>query len=220
MVQPHVKIKITNPPPHQATLSTWPGQPNPQVKKCFQIYSHTHLLDAVCFFCFVFDSTSSSRSFCVKLSGQDPIFKAHTTLSKALQLIETRSMSLKELAEELRDWAGARQIWTRLEKESAPFIVSKGSAVSIIIIWKRFGSTRTPLTAGCLNKLKSRGRRVSIREVTKKPKITLTLTPQIPTWDAESFRPAGTAAARHHNWAVEQSGVMEDSCERTTWKAA
>lgn len=163
------------------------------------------------------DSTSSSRSFCVKLNGQDHIFKAHTTLNKALQLVETRSMRSKELAEELRDWAGARQIWTRLEKESAPFIVSKSSAVSIIIIWKRFGSTRTLLTAGCLNKLKSRGRRVSVREVTKKPKITLT---QIPTGDGESFRAATTAAARHHNWAVEQSGAMVDSCERTKWKAA
>lgn len=115
-------------------------------------------------------------------------------------------MRSKELAEELRDWAGARQIWTRLEKESAPFIVSKSSAVSIIIIWKRFGSTRTLLTAGCLNTLKSRGRRVSVREVTKKPKLTLTLTPQIPTGGGESFRPATTAAAWHHNWAVEQSG--------------
>lgn len=45
----------------------------------------------------------------------------------------------------------------------------KSSVISINIIWKKFGSTRTPLTADCLNQVNSWGRSIWVREATKNP---------------------------------------------------
>jgi hypothetical protein len=45
---------------------------------------------------------------------------------------------------------------------------------SIILKWKKFGTTKTLPRAGCPAKLSNRGRRALVREVTKNPIVTLT----------------------------------------------
>jgi hypothetical protein len=45
---------------------------------------------------------------------------------------------------------------------------------SIILKWKKFGTTKTLARAGCLAKLSNRGRRASVREVTKNLMVTMT----------------------------------------------
>jgi hypothetical protein len=52
--------------------------------------------------------------------------------------------------------------------------VPKNKVASIILKWKKFGSTKTLPRAGCLAKLSNWGRRALIREVTKNPMVTLT----------------------------------------------
>lgn len=84
-------------------------------------------------------STSSSDSICFHSNGLDLILKEHTCLNKALTPVaqiraKLRSIRSKELLEELRDRGVARQIWTRLEKYSAAFILSKSSVVSLCTI--------------------------------------------------------------------------------------
>ena len=57
---------------------------------------------------------------------------------------------------------------------SAALKVPKNTIASIIIKWKKFGTTKTLLRAGRLAKLNNRGRRVLVREVTKNQMVTLT----------------------------------------------
>lgn len=84
-------------------------------------------------------STSSSDSICFYSNGLDLILKEHTCLNKALTPVaqiraKLRSMRSKELLEELRERGVASQIWTRLEKYSAAFILSESSVVSLSTI--------------------------------------------------------------------------------------
>jgi hypothetical protein len=44
---------------------------------------------------------------------------------------------------------------------------------SIVLKWKKFGNTKTLPTAGHPAKLRNRGRRALVREVTKNPMVTL-----------------------------------------------
>jgi hypothetical protein len=57
---------------------------------------------------------------------------------------------------------------------SAELKVSKNTLVSIILKWKKFGTTKTLLRAGRLAKLSNRGRRALVREVSKNLMVTLT----------------------------------------------
>ena len=50
--------------------------------------------------------------------------------------------------------------------------VSKRRVVSIIEKLKKYGTTQTLPTAGCLTKLSNRARRTLVREVTKNPMTT------------------------------------------------
>jgi hypothetical protein len=52
--------------------------------------------------------------------------------------------------------------------------VAKSTAASIIFKWKKFGTTKTLPRAGLLAKLRNRGRRALVREVTNNPMVTLT----------------------------------------------
>jgi hypothetical protein len=45
---------------------------------------------------------------------------------------------------------------------------------SIILKWKKFGTTKTIPRDGCPAKLSNQGRRALIKEVTKNPMVTLT----------------------------------------------
>jgi transposase len=57
---------------------------------------------------------------------------------------------------------------------SAALKVPKNTVASIVLKWKKFGTTKTLPRAGCPAKLSNRGRRALVREVTKKPMVTLT----------------------------------------------
>ena len=52
--------------------------------------------------------------------------------------------------------------------------VLKNTVTSIILKWKKFGTTKTLPRAGRPAKLSNRGRRALVREVTKHPMVTLT----------------------------------------------
>jgi hypothetical protein len=52
--------------------------------------------------------------------------------------------------------------------------VPKNTVASIILKWKKFGTTKRLPTAGCRAKLSNRGRRALVREMTKNPMVTLT----------------------------------------------
>ena len=55
---------------------------------------------------------------------------------------------------------------------SAALKVPKNTVASIILKWKKFGTTKTLPRAGCLTKLSNRGRRALVREVTKDSMVT------------------------------------------------
>ena len=51
--------------------------------------------------------------------------------------------------------------------------VPKNTVASIILKWKKFGTTKPLPRAGHLAKLSNLGRRALVREVTKNPMVTL-----------------------------------------------
>jgi hypothetical protein len=57
---------------------------------------------------------------------------------------------------------------------SAALKVPKNTVTSIILKWKKFGTTKTLLRAGCLAKLSNRWRKALVREVNKHPMVTQT----------------------------------------------
>jgi hypothetical protein len=56
---------------------------------------------------------------------------------------------------------------------SAALKVPKNTEASIVLKWKKFGTTNTLPKAGRLAKLNNRGRRALVRELTKNPMVTL-----------------------------------------------
>ena len=60
------------------------------------------------------------------------------------------------------------------QKMSAALKVPKKTMASIILKWKKFGTTKTLPRAGRPAKLSSWGRRALVREGTKNPMVTLT----------------------------------------------
>jgi hypothetical protein len=64
-------------------------------------------------------------------------------------------------------------IWKGTKKMSAALKVPKNTVASIILKWKTFGTTKTLLRAGRLAKLRIRGRRALVREVTSIQLVTL-----------------------------------------------
>jgi len=59
----------------------------------------------------------------------------------------------------------------KVTKISAALKVPKSTVASIILKWKKFGTTRTVPRDGRLAKLSYRGKRALVREVKKNPKI-------------------------------------------------
>jgi hypothetical protein len=57
---------------------------------------------------------------------------------------------------------------------SAEWKVPKNTVASIILKWKKFGTTKILPRAGCPSNLSIQGRRALVREVTKNPVVTLT----------------------------------------------
>uniref|UniRef100_A0AAZ3PHU0 Transposase Tc1-like domain-containing protein n=1 Tax=Oncorhynchus tshawytscha TaxID=74940 RepID=A0AAZ3PHU0_ONCTS len=62
----------------------------------------------------------------------------------------------------------------RYQNISAALKVPKNTEASIILQWKKFGTTKTLPRAGHPAKLSNRGRRALVREVAKNPMVTLT----------------------------------------------
>ena len=83
-------------------------------------------------------------------------------------------MRSKELPAELRDRIVSRhRSGEGYKKNSAALKVPKSTVASIILKWKKFGTTRTLPRAGRPAKLSNQGRRALVREVTKNPMVTL-----------------------------------------------
>ena len=61
---------------------------------------------------------------------------------------------------------------------SAALKVPKNTVASIIVKWKKFGSTKTLPRAGHPAKLSNLGRRALVREVTKNPMVILIRAPE------------------------------------------
>ena len=96
------------------------------------------------------------------------------TVERACQS-KNHAMRLKELSVELRDRIVSRHRYGEGYQEmSAALMVPKNTVASIILKWKRFGTTKTLSRAGHPAKLSNRGRRALVREVTKNPMVTLT----------------------------------------------
>jgi hypothetical protein len=80
-------------------------------------------------------------------------------------------MRSKELSVELQDRIVSRhRSGEGYQKMSAALKVPENTVVSIILKWKKFGTTKTLPTA----ELGSRGRRALVKEMTKNPMVTLT----------------------------------------------
>ena len=83
-------------------------------------------------------------------------------------------MRSKELPVELRDKTVSRhRSGEGYLKISAALKFPKNTVASIILKWKKFGTTKTLPRAGRLAKLSYRGRRALVKEVTKSPMVTL-----------------------------------------------
>uniref|UniRef100_A0AAZ3QYH8 Sleeping Beauty transposase HTH domain-containing protein n=1 Tax=Oncorhynchus tshawytscha TaxID=74940 RepID=A0AAZ3QYH8_ONCTS len=85
-------------------------------------------------------------------------------------------MRSKELSIELRDRIVSRhRSGEGNQNISAALKVPKNTVASIILKWKKFGTTKTLPRAGCPSaKLSNRGRRALVREVIKNLMVTLT----------------------------------------------
>ena len=84
-------------------------------------------------------------------------------------------MSSKELFVELRDSTVSRhRSGEGYQNISVALKVLKNTVASIILKWKKFGTTKTLPRAGRLAKLNYPGRRALVREVTKNLMVTLT----------------------------------------------
>jgi hypothetical protein len=84
-------------------------------------------------------------------------------------------MRWKELSVELQDMIVSKhRSGEGCQKISAALKLPKKAETSIIIKWKKFGTTNTLPRAGRLAKLSNRGRRALVREVTNNPMVTLT----------------------------------------------
>jgi hypothetical protein len=75
--------------------------------------------------------------------------------------------------------------------------VPKNTVASIILKWKLFGTTKTLPRAGCTAKLSNRWRRALVREVTKKPMVTLTELQSSSMEIEEPYRRTIISAALH-----------------------
>ena len=84
-------------------------------------------------------------------------------------------MRLKELSVELRDRIVLRnRSGEGYQKMSLALKVPKNTVASIILKWKKFGTTKTLPKAGRPAKLSNWGRRGLVGEVTKNLMVTLT----------------------------------------------
>ena len=83
-------------------------------------------------------------------------------------------MRLKELSVELRDMiVSSHRSGEGYQNIYAALKVPKNTVASIILKWKKFGTTKTLPSAARLAKLSNWGRRALVSEVTKKTMVTM-----------------------------------------------
>ena len=92
-------------------------------------------------------------------------------------------MSSKELSLELRDRIVSRhRSGEGYQNISAALTVPKNTVASLVLHWKKFGTTKTLPRAGHLAKLSNGWRKDLVREVTKIPMVILT---ELPSFSVE-----------------------------------
>ena len=99
-----------------------------------------------------------------------------------------------------------RTVWRHrsgegFQKMSAALKVPKNTVVSIILKSKKLGTIKTISRAGHPAKLSNRGRRALVREVTKKPMVTLT---DLQSHSAETGEPSRRTTS---SATLQQSGL-------------
>ena len=105
-----------------------------------------------------------------------------------------------ELSVELRDRIVSRQrSGEGYQNMSAALNVPKNPVVSIVLKWKKFGTTRTLPRAGRPAKLSNRAGRALVREVTKNPMVTLTELQSSSVEMGEPSRRTTISAALHQS---------------------
>jgi transposase len=105
-----------------------------------------------------------------------------------------------ELSIELRDRIGSRHRFGEgYQKVSAALKLPKNTEASIILKWNKFGATNTLPRAGHPAKLRNRGRRALLREVTKTPMVTLSELQSSSVKKREPSRRTTISAALHQS---------------------
>jgi transposase len=104
------------------------------------------------------------------------------------------------LSVELRDRIVSRlRSGEGYQKMSAALKVPKNTVASIILKWKKFGTTKTLPRAGRPAKLSNRRRRAFVREVSKNPMVALTELQSSPVEMAEPSKRMNVSAALHQS---------------------
>jgi Na+-transporting NADH:ubiquinone oxidoreductase subunit NqrA len=109
-------------------------------------------------------------------------------------------MRSKELFLELRDRIVSRnKSGEGYQNITAALKDPKNKKASIILKWKKFGTTKTLPRAGHTTKLSNRGRRSLAREVTKNRMVTLTDLQSFSVEKGEPSRRTAISAALHQS---------------------
>ena len=87
------------------------------------------------------------------------------------------------------------------QKRCAALKFTKNTVASIILKWKKFGTTKTLPRDGRPAKLSILGRRALVREVTKNPMVT----DRAPLWRWENF-PEGQPSLQH---STNKASIVE-----------
>ena len=115
---------------------------------------------------------------------------------------KNQAMRMKELSVELRDRIVSRhRSGEGYQNISAALKVPKNTVASIILKWKKFGTTKTLPRADRPAKLSNRGRRALVREMTKNPMIILT---ELQSFSVELRKPSRRTTI---SAALHQSGL-------------
>ena len=91
------------------------------------------------------------------------------------------------------------QIWGKVQKMSAAMEVPKNTLASIILKWKKFGTTKTLPKAGCPRQTERLGRWVLVRVVTKNLMVPLTERQRSSVRLGEPSRRTTISAALHQS---------------------
>jgi transposase len=91
--------------------------------------------------------------------------------------------------------------------------VPNNTVASIILKWKKFGTTKTLPRAGHPAKLSNRGRRALVREVTKNPMVTLTELQSCSVEMGESYRRTSLQHSNNLAFTIEWPDRSHSSIE-------